>query len=96
MNWPVLTCPFSAYTRSSPAPSSLATLDSALARVNTRRKLSVAPPVHMEKPVASFRAQYAPDVLGSDASLENTASHRFHGGSGFEETGRVVYFRKVL
>lgn len=50
-------------------PFSMDALDSALARVNTRRKLSVAAVPHLEKPVASFRAQYAPDVLGSDASL---------------------------
>ena len=34
--------------------------------------------------------------LGSDARLDNAASHRFHGHTGFEETGRVVYFRKLL
>jgi aminoglycoside 6'-N-acetyltransferase I len=34
--------------------------------------------------------------LGSDALLANHLSHRFHGGAGFEETGRVVYFRKAL
>ncbi|UIJ46256.1 GNAT family N-acetyltransferase [Sphingomonas cannabina] len=34
--------------------------------------------------------------LASDALLENTASHRFHGAIGFEETERVVYFRKQL
>ena len=34
--------------------------------------------------------------LASDALLDNHASHRFHSGAGFEETERVVYFRKVL
>jgi aminoglycoside 6'-N-acetyltransferase I len=34
--------------------------------------------------------------LASDALLDNLASHRFHAGAGFEETERVVYFRKVL
>ena len=34
--------------------------------------------------------------LGSDALLANEVSHRFHGGAGFEETERVVYFRKPL
>jgi aminoglycoside 6'-N-acetyltransferase I len=34
--------------------------------------------------------------LGSDALLGNDLSHRFHGGAGFEETERVVYFRKPL
>ena len=34
--------------------------------------------------------------LGSDARLDNGDSRAFHGGTGFEETGRVVYFRKVL
>jgi aminoglycoside 6'-N-acetyltransferase I len=34
--------------------------------------------------------------LASDALLDNTASHAAHAGCGFEETERVVYFRKVL
>lgn len=34
--------------------------------------------------------------LGSDADLTNTRSHAFHLGLGFEETERVVYFRKVI
>ncbi len=34
--------------------------------------------------------------LASDALLENAASHLFHGAIGFEETERVVYFRKRL
>lgn len=34
--------------------------------------------------------------LGSDALLENLASHAFHAAVGFEETERVVCFRKLL
>jgi aminoglycoside 6'-N-acetyltransferase I len=34
--------------------------------------------------------------FGSDARLENTASHAFHRAIGFAETSRVVYFRKEL
>jgi aminoglycoside 6'-N-acetyltransferase I len=34
--------------------------------------------------------------LASDALLENADSHCFHGAIGFEETERVVYFRKRL
>lgn len=34
--------------------------------------------------------------LASDADLDNLASHAFHTALGFEETQRVVYFRKVL
>ena len=34
--------------------------------------------------------------LASDALLESAESHRMHAGLGFEETERVVYFRKEL
>ena len=34
--------------------------------------------------------------LGSDAALDNLASHAFHTAAGFAETERVVYFRKRL
>lgn len=34
--------------------------------------------------------------LGSDALLDNHASHQFHRATGFEETERVVYFRRAL
>ena len=34
--------------------------------------------------------------LASDALLDNTASHAFHEAVGFEETERVVYFRRML
>jgi len=52
-------------------PFSMDALDAALSRVQVKRKLSVAPPpgALSAKPAASFRAQYAPDVLGSDPSL---------------------------
>lgn len=35
-------------------------------------------------------------VNASDALLENVSSHCMHRGLGFEETERVVYFRKDL
>jgi aminoglycoside 6'-N-acetyltransferase I len=34
--------------------------------------------------------------LASDALVENSDSHAFHRAVGFEETERVVYFRKLL
>ena len=34
--------------------------------------------------------------LASDADISNADSHRMHAALGFEETERVVYFRKVL
>lgn len=34
--------------------------------------------------------------MASDALLENTASHAMHRALGFDETERVVYFRKPL
>jgi aminoglycoside 6'-N-acetyltransferase I len=34
--------------------------------------------------------------VGSDAEIENRVSHAAHGGWGFTETERVVYFRKAL
>ncbi len=34
--------------------------------------------------------------LGSDALMDNTASHAAHRAWGFTETERVIYFRKVL
>ncbi|MGI4720135.1 MAG: aminoglycoside 6'-N-acetyltransferase [Janthinobacterium lividum] len=34
--------------------------------------------------------------MASDALLENTASHAMHRALGFEETERVVYFKKPL
>ena len=34
--------------------------------------------------------------LASDAELDNTVSHTMHAALGFEETERVVYFRRSL
>lgn len=34
--------------------------------------------------------------LASNAMLDNTASHAFHEAVGFEETERVVFFRRML
>ena len=34
--------------------------------------------------------------LASDADISNVDSHRMHAALGFEETERVVYFRKLL
>lgn len=34
--------------------------------------------------------------LASDAELHNTVSHAMHAALGFEETQRVVYFRRAL
>ena len=34
--------------------------------------------------------------LASDALLGNELSRRFHGGAGFEETERAVYFCKLI
>lgn len=34
--------------------------------------------------------------MASDANLTNTVSHAFHGALGFEETERVVFFRKLI
>ena len=34
--------------------------------------------------------------FASDASLDNDASHRLHASLGFEETQRVVFFRKHI
>ena len=34
--------------------------------------------------------------LGSDALLDNLASHRMHAAVGFQETERVVYFRRNI
>lgn len=34
--------------------------------------------------------------FASDAALDNVVSHRFHAAFGFEETERVVFFRKKL
>ena len=44
---------------------------------------------------ADFRSQGFHEIC-SDADLENNCSHRAHEGWGFQETERVVYFRRKL
>jgi aminoglycoside 6'-N-acetyltransferase I len=34
--------------------------------------------------------------FASDTLLDNVESHKFHAALGFQETERVVYFRKIL
>ena len=46
--------------------------------------------------VESFVAARGFCEIGSDARLDNRASHAAHAAWGFAETERVVYFRKVL
>ena len=46
--------------------------------------------------VQSWAVERGVSELASDADLENVASHAFHRALGFEETERVVYFRKPL
>ena len=46
--------------------------------------------------VQQWARQMHSSEMASDALLENTDSHGMHLGLGFEETERVVYFRKVL
>ncbi len=46
--------------------------------------------------VEAWTAQAGCRELASDAELENVVSHAMHGALGFEETERVVYFRKPL
>ena len=46
--------------------------------------------------VAAWAKQRGLTELGSDALLDNTLSHAAHKAIGFEETERVVYFRKAL
>lgn len=52
-------------------PFSMEALDAALARVQVVERLSLAPPPTMplREPVEAWRARYAPDILGKDASL---------------------------
>ena len=46
--------------------------------------------------VASWARERGCSELASDAPLDNLASHAMHAALGFEETERVVYFRKPL
>lgn len=46
--------------------------------------------------VASWARERGCSELASDAPLDNVASHAMHAALGFEETERVVYFRKAL
>lgn len=46
--------------------------------------------------VRSWAHEQGCSELASDADLDNLASHAFHAASGFEETGRVVCFRKLI
>jgi aminoglycoside 6'-N-acetyltransferase I len=46
--------------------------------------------------VEAFAAARGFREIGSDALLDNKASHAAHRGWGFSETERVVYFRKAL
>ena len=49
----------------------------------------------MKEIVAWARARGCKE-LASDALLENTGSHAMHAALGFNETERVVYFRRLL
>jgi aminoglycoside 6'-N-acetyltransferase I len=46
--------------------------------------------------VERWGAQGGCTEFASDALADNEASHRFHRAVGFEETERVVYFRKAI
>ena len=46
--------------------------------------------------VEAWVRQQGCSELASDAALDNNESHAMHGGLGFVETQRVVYFRKML
>jgi aminoglycoside 6'-N-acetyltransferase I len=46
--------------------------------------------------VEEWTREHGCTELASDALLDNVDSHRMHGALGFEETERVVGFRKVL
>jgi len=61
-------------------------------------------PAHRRSGIASLlvaavedwaRAQGSSE-FASDAAVDNLQSHRMHAALGFEETQRVVYFRKLL
>jgi aminoglycoside 6'-N-acetyltransferase I len=46
--------------------------------------------------VAAWARERGCSELASDALLDNPQAHRAHEGCGFEETERVVYFRRSL
>jgi aminoglycoside 6'-N-acetyltransferase I len=46
--------------------------------------------------VAQWTREQGCSEFASDALLDNESSHRAHAACGFEETERVVYFRKRL
>ncbi|GBQ40877.1 hypothetical protein AA0614_2124 [Komagataeibacter saccharivorans NRIC 0614] len=46
--------------------------------------------------VALRARQHGATELASDAELANTSSHAMHRALGFDETERVVFFRKNL
>ncbi|MDW3181352.1 aminoglycoside 6'-N-acetyltransferase [Roseobacter sp.] len=48
------------------------------------------------KSVQSWANERGCSEFASDAHIDNAASHAFHLSLGFEETERVVYFRKAL
>lgn len=46
--------------------------------------------------VQSWAREQGCTELASDTNLDNLTSHAFHEALGFEETERVIYFRKLL
>ncbi|TXH81221.1 MAG: GNAT family N-acetyltransferase [Rhizobium sp.] len=46
--------------------------------------------------VAAWGREAGCKEFASDALIDNLASHAFHAALGFDETRRVVYFRKLL
>lgn len=46
--------------------------------------------------IESWASECGCSELASDALLDNLSAHRAHEACGFEETERVVYFRRVL
>jgi aminoglycoside 6'-N-acetyltransferase I len=46
--------------------------------------------------VAAWGRHLGCTEFGSDALLENSESHSFHAALGFNETERVIFFRKAL
>ncbi len=46
--------------------------------------------------VEHWAKQFACTEFASDAALDNTISHAMHRALGFQETERVVYFKKNI